>query len=408
MNDKIIDNLERYYKAFIDQQDNWAFFLGLAYYVDFVLETTETRKTADLLTQEMIAEKNKIKKLGEELLKEVKPVKEILIKRIKDAGISYPSLNYEINDFEDFELRGAMSSTPLPATLAEGLNCIIWNLSQNGHKELIKDFISEKNGIVYIDKHEFSKKFEEYEDERQKHKDKEERDLWGLWGYISFAYVAVLKADEEMARVKKDKANWFTAFNLIGYFGEMKKIREGKTNDIIEFKKEKYRPYATIIHSHLIKELNKNNDDFKSTRLANEKMAKQFLEKAEMEEKIKNSVLSEIQKKKSDKNKDKKIILYLSKRGELYQEPKEKHCYPIEETSNRHKIVRFFVENCIYDYYSTEQIALKLELVAENLMKQIGNINTIVKGKLKIKDKILEGKRNSGYRINPKYKIIEK
>ncbi len=258
MNDKIINNLERYYKGFIDQQDNWAFFLGLAYYVDFVLETPETKKITDLLVQERINEENKTKKLGDGLLKEVKPVKEILFKKIKDAGISYPELNYEIQDYEEHESGKAVSSNPLPVMLAECVHDIIWSLSQNGHKELIKDFITERHGIVYIDKHEFSKKWRAYEKQKQDYADKKEIALWGLWGYICFAYVAVLKADEELAKIKKDRANWFRILNLRGYFGEMKEIKEGETNDIIEFKKEKYKSHATIINSYLIKELSRD------------------------------------------------------------------------------------------------------------------------------------------------------
>jgi len=98
----------------------------------------------------------------------------------------------------------------------------------------------------------------------------------------------------------------------------------------------------------------------------------------------------------------------LEKNGELWKEPKKKFCYPLEEARERHKIIKYFTENKLYNYLSTKQIANDLETTNSNLMKQIGNINSIAKGKLKIRNNLLEGKRNSGYRINSGYKIINK
>lgn len=108
------------------------------------------------------------------------------------------------------------------------------------------------------------------------------------------------------------------------------------------------------------------------------------------------------------KKQTRESILYLNKAGDLYREPKEKYSYLMSESEGRHKIVRYFVENKIYDYYPTRELSTALEKDEISLMKEIGKINNIIQTKLKIKDKILDGKRGSGYRINPKYKIILK
>lgn len=251
------ENLERDYKSFIDQTDNWNFFLGLAYYVDYILETPETKKVIDSIVKERLDEEKIIEQMGEELLKEMKPVKETLLKRIEEKHISYPELDFDIQEYEDSENGSAISNTPLPVALAESLTDIIWSLSQNGHKDLVKEFINERKGIVYYDKHEFYKKFTEYKKERQKHTDREKITLWGFWNYLGFAYSAVLKADEELARIKKDKTNFFTALGVSAYFNEMKRISKRDISDTTKFKLEDYKTYATRIHNYLMKELNK-------------------------------------------------------------------------------------------------------------------------------------------------------
>lgn len=69
--------------------------------------------------------------------------------------------------------------------------------------------------------------------------------------------------------------------------------------------------------------------------------------------------------------------------------------------------MQFFVENKIYNYYPTREIALELGYKSiTNLRKDIGKINQRVKSELRLKEKIIEGIKGSGYRINPKYKIV--
>jgi len=118
--------------------------------------------------------------------------------------------------------------------------------------------------------------------------------------------------------------------------------------------------------------------------------------------------LVKIQKQEKKEKQTKETTLYLNQNGDLYKEPKERYRYPMSESEGRHKIVRYFVENKIYNYYPTPELATALEKDETLLMKEIGKINTIIQTKLKLKDKILDGKRGSGYRINPNYKIILK
>jgi len=100
--------------------------------------------------------------------------------------------------------------------------------------------------------------------------------------------------------------------------------------------------------------------------------------------------------------------LYLNSVGDFWREPKEKFCYPIGETSGRHKIVRFFATH--NGYQKTSDIAADLEGKDEQLVrKEIGKIRGNIGKLLKLKgDDVIEMRKGSGYRIGPAYKIIPK
>ena len=101
-------------------------------------------------------------------------------------------------------------------------------------------------------------------------------------------------------------------------------------------------------------------------------------------------------------------VLYLNDIGDLWREPKERFCYPIGETSSRHKIVRFLATH--NGYQQTSDIAADLEGKDEQLVrKEIGKIRGNIEKLLKLKgEDVIEMRKGSGYRIGPAYKIIPK
>lgn len=116
----------------------------------------------------------------------------------------------------------------------------------------------------------------------------------------------------------------------------------------------------------------------------------------------KSEKLSETKKKQI-----KETALSLNQNGDLYREPKDKNCYPMGEKSDRYKIVRYLIEN--KGYQLTNQISLNLEGKDEKSIRtEIYKINNIAKGKLHLTENLIQGKKESGYRINPKYKITFK
>lgn len=99
------------------------------------------------------------------------------------------------------------------------------------------------------------------------------------------------------------------------------------------------------------------------------------------------------------------INLHLGKTGDIWREPKNKYCYSMDEKSNRHKIVRFFIENI--GYQPIEDLIIELKSISKKTVSnEIGKINENVRKHLKLtKLNFIEGRKGSGYRINSKIKI---
>lgn len=99
-----------------------------------------------------------------------------------------------------------------------------------------------------------------------------------------------------------------------------------------------------------------------------------------------------------------KIILFFTPDGDLYREPKNKYCYSLSKEKMREKIIRFLNGK---GYQSTEIIQAEVGSAdAQSIRLAIGKINDKAKSLLGLKSKLIEGRKGSGYRINPQYKIV--
>jgi len=118
--------------------------------------------------------------------------------------------------------------------------------------------------------------------------------------------------------------------------------------------------------------------------------------------------VSGIQAPSSKRTRPKSLDLYLNKVGDLWREPKNKYCYPMNEKSERHRIVRYLVVN--KGYQNTRDISYALNGKSEQSIRtEIGKIRKNISKYLKVEsDEVIEGRKESGYRINPKYKITLK
>lgn len=108
----------------------------------------------------------------------------------------------------------------------------------------------------------------------------------------------------------------------------------------------------------------------------------------------------------------KKIIkLVLDDEGNLFREPRESYTYPIEQHSNRHKMVRLLCASG--SYIQTNIIARDISAQASHnnpvststIHSEVRKINANAKKYLQIEGKLIEGRKNSGYRINPLFVV---
>ena len=193
--------------------------------------------------------------------------------------------------------------------------------------------------------------------------------------------------------MEENKTNLQTIINsLNAFYGEIHKfislydVEEKETNEI--------------------EELDKYINDLKAQKEKQKKEpATSKIEITGMPElKIKKSErLSESKKKQI-----KETVLYLNQDGDLYREPKDKYYYPMGQKSNRYRIIRFLTTN--KGYQLTEFISMELKIESKKTIRtEIGKIRNNIEKYLKINGKdLLQGKKGSGYRINPKYKVILK
>jgi len=104
-----------------------------------------------------------------------------------------------------------------------------------------------------------------------------------------------------------------------------------------------------------------------------------------------------------------KTILYLAKNGDLYREPKDSFCYPMSGKGVPLRIVKYFMENPNTDYeQDTASLANAIDIKTEQLRKEINKMRVPIKNGLKLNAVLFEGRRNSGYRLNPSIEILPK
>lgn len=104
--------------------------------------------------------------------------------------------------------------------------------------------------------------------------------------------------------------------------------------------------------------------------------------------------------------KDGVVELTLDNDGDLYKEPKEKFCYQLHTDQEPLKIVLYFIKRQGLGFESTKMTALSLEKDPQYLRAEIGKINRIAASRLGLgKEKLIEAKQNSGYRLNPRILI---
>jgi len=260
-------NAERHYDSFINQPDDWNFFLGLAEYVKFVSEEKTSEKIIIEAMDQGKARFKDLSELSKKSIVETTGVFEKLVEIIREDKIDFPGLKMEIQEYEDCKNGLMFSSTPLPFTLFETLAEIIEILVKNNYVDKIKDYVllraePGEGGQYCIKEFTFSHSFSEYEKADKLFNDKRDIEIWGVWDNLVMVYNSVFKKEEMIAELDKDKKNFWQALNARGVISELDKIKEGKSdNSPVYFKKQNFITKASRFHNYLIKALTAVEDE---------------------------------------------------------------------------------------------------------------------------------------------------
>lgn len=292
-NEKALKIIEQQYKSFIEQQDKWGFFHGLAEYIKTVQELTETKPiVASLEKQQQIASKayelmnsqamtelrksaervteiaqklidkykpalEKAQKAAEEIAEKAKPA----IKAIEVYQNDYDRIASALKEVHD-QLNGhILSSNPLGA-LDNDLFGVARQIRASGHEGAIKEFEDDGKKITNIyGNYTFSPTYEKIDEEKRKLERKGQVEPWGAWHEMPLVKKLVFEpdeiTDELRATVASNPSAQWTWLNFVGVLGEMEKIRSGEAsdNDLVIFRVADYKRYAQRVHSYLTAEL---------------------------------------------------------------------------------------------------------------------------------------------------------
>lgn len=127
---------------------------------------------------------------------------------------------------------------------------------------------------------------------------------------------------------------------------------------------------------------------------------RRYPDSKEIAREVTEQILKIIETKKLKNNSSEKIPVILSKDGEL--STSDKHRHPLQNDKSRLILIRTLSHEYLKTQYLVKITGYKN---ADSLYKTIQSINQQARNLLKIKIKLIVGKRGSGYKFNPKIKV---
>ena len=248
-NEKALKIVEQQFNSFINQQDSWDFFRGLAEYTRTVREMTQTkpfiealeaqrevaRKTYEMMNtkamKELTQSANKLIPVAEKVIKQYEPI----IKQTQEIAEKYQPVIRAVQEVKDRMEGRILSSNPLYAFDSD-LFDVARHLKASGHEKEVEPFVDnkKKNHNIYGN-FTFSPTYEVIDEEERKVERKEQVEPWGAWERLPLVERLVFEPEELKAEVKAESEQYpafhWTWLNFIGVYVEMEKIRKGEKSD---------------------------------------------------------------------------------------------------------------------------------------------------------------------------------
>jgi len=276
-NEKALAILGQQYMSFINLQDNWDFFRGLAEYTKTVQELAQTKPFVEALEKqrqlarqvyeqmnteamkELTKSANKLVPIAQNILKKYEP----LIRQAEEVAQKYAPIAKAVKEVQDRMAGLIHSSDPL-----YGFESDLFDVARfvraSGNEEAVKVFENNKkrNHNIYGN-YTFSPVYEKIDDEKRKLERKSEVEAWGAWENLPLVKDLVYEPEETKNNFKKEvdaekgKALYWAWMNFAGIYVEMENIRKGEKSDkdAIIFTMKDYRSYAQRVHNFITTEL---------------------------------------------------------------------------------------------------------------------------------------------------------
>jgi hypothetical protein len=273
------ENLERYFNSFINLSDDYGFFLGIAEYAKYAVETPEIDKIIKTIVEVRTKYEQDISNCEGEGIKALDEAKKSLLKRVKEGKVmsNYNEPDYEtlapVKKFEDIMSGDYSSSDGKFMDLAHCLPEITDAIIHFGYKHITDKFVeTDKNGRKTIKANNIWEKISLYHNLKRKFEEKEKTELWGAWDRLELVYLYIFQYAEEkenlitgVARISAERMA-----DLYELSFKLDEVIAGGVMPFNSYEKQKYKSDATRIHNYLIKELSKKSEALRGLEALNE------------------------------------------------------------------------------------------------------------------------------------------
>jgi hypothetical protein len=260
--ENLIPLLEKYYEAFIHEEDVWTFFLELAEYLELLDENKETNKILSGLNEQKGQDLKALGEIEQETLRQLDESKIEILKRLKKHKISSKAIDYALDEIRAMEEGRVWTSQPKADYINSHLTRILEALREEQKDDILKDYKSPMKTSYYpVDDYIFALSLRSYMQLREANSFKEKTTIWYAWDHLQWAYLVIKKSDETLKGIE-DKKDRQEKDGFMSLMQEMEKIQNhnerssfGDKLNPIWFKKNEFIQFARRLHKHIIKSL---------------------------------------------------------------------------------------------------------------------------------------------------------
>lgn len=262
----LIPLLEKYYESFINEKDEWTFFLELAEYLELISENTDTNEIIKRLNAQKEEDLKALEEMEAQTLKELEKSKREIVKRLKKNGITSKAVEIPLEEIRAMEEGRVLTSTPKAEYINYELRKLVEALREEKREDIVNDFKGQLKTSYYpVDDYIFSASLKEYTVMNQAMDFKEKTTLWYAWDHLQWAYLVIKKSDETLRgiRARKDRTEEEGFTSLIQEIEQIQgykdRLNPSEKLDPIWFKREDFIHFSRRFHKYIIKSLLENN-----------------------------------------------------------------------------------------------------------------------------------------------------